>query len=218
MVIDWTVPQLMFVTGRDLLPGADPDGERIQRLVEVIMAAAAGGVSMVQIREKDLPAAQLATVAREVRQALPANVIVIVNGSSAAAEQGGADGLHLPENALGDLESRSGCGLIGRSVHSVEAAVRAVEKGSHYLVAGAIYPTSSHPGQPARGLSFLAEVCRTVSVPVLAIGGITPGNTDACIRAGAAGVAVRSSILQFSDSREMARQYRRALDRFETGK
>ena len=79
--------------------------------------------------------------------------------------------------------------LLGRSVHSVEAARRDAQEGADYLVFGPVFPTTSHPGRPALGLAALAEVAAAVPVPVLAIGGIDAETARACREAGAAGFA-----------------------------
>ena len=102
---------------------------------------------------------------------------------------------------------------VGASVHSVEAAVRARDMGAHYVVAGAIFATRSHPNDEVKGLGFLEAVCQSVDVPVLAIGGVDVGRVQSCLLSGASGVAVLSSILQAQDPQAMAQAYRHALDR-----
>jgi thiazole tautomerase (transcriptional regulator TenI) len=92
----------------------------------------------------------------------------------------------------------------------VDAARAAVDWGADYLVAGTVFASASHPGEPAAGLAFLAQVCAAVRVPVLAIGGVTPANLADCLRAGAAGVAVLSP-LQGADPRAVAAAYVAAL-------
>ena len=79
--------------------------------------------------------------------------------------------------------------LLGRSVHSVEAARQAAREGADYLLFGPVFPTASHPGRPATGLAALREVAGAVEVPVLAIGGVDAERARACREAGAAGFA-----------------------------
>jgi len=74
------------------------------------------------------------------------------------------------------------------SIHSVEEARRAEAMGAEFVIAGHIFATGSKPGVPPRGLGFLREVCGSVGIPVFAIGGITAGNAQKCLDAGAAGI------------------------------
>lgn len=82
------------------------------------------------------------------------------------------------------------------SVHSVEQAVRAQQLGADFLIAGHIFPTDCKPGLPPRGLEFLGQVCRAVTIPVYAIGGITPENAPLAVKAGAAGVCIMSGAMK----------------------
>jgi thiamine-phosphate diphosphorylase len=102
--------------------------------------------------------------------------------------------------------------LVGRSVHSLEAARRAEAEGADYLVAGPVYETRSHPGRAPAGLSLIEGITRRVRVPVLAIGGVNAGRVDEVVRAGASGVAVISAVLAATDRRVAAGDLRRALD------
>ena len=102
--------------------------------------------------------------------------------------------------------------MIGRSAHSIEAAIKAARIGADYLIAGTIFASHSHPAVAPAGLEFLRDVCAAVDIPVIAIGGITPVNAGDCIRAGAAGVAVMSPIMHADDPAGVARDYRAVLD------
>jgi len=101
---------------------------------------------------------------------------------------------------------------VGRSVHSVEAASEAAAQGADYLVAGTIFASQSHPDRSPAGLGFLRDVCAAVSLPILAIGGVTPQNLKLCLEIGAAGVAVLSPIMRATDPQAAAQTYRAALD------
>ena len=131
-----------------------------------------------------------------------------------AAESILPEGYHVPED--GDLaQYRTIIGprwLVGKSIHSVDAAIRSADQGADYLVAGTIFRSLSHPLIRPQGLRFLERVCRAVSIPVIAIGGIKPSNVNDCMATGAAGVAVLSPIMRAKDPREVARAYRDALD------
>lgn len=185
-------PTLMFVTAPD------------RRLNDIVREAIAGGVDAVQWRE--------ATVPSEVRGF--GSALHIINSDIAAAVHGQADGVHLKEEGVAIAQARAAFDrevLVGRSVHSIEAAQFAESEGADYLIAGNIFETTSHPDLEPAGLAFLAAICESVTIPVLAIGGITPERVAECLTAGAAGIAVRSPLLEATNPREVAARYRRAL-------
>lgn len=199
-----SLPCLMLVTDRVLCGGADG-------LAAAVGAAVSGGADAVQLREKDLPASELSTLARRLRAVTQGRALLLVNGPLAVAVAVGADGVHLPEDAPMPPRPRRGF-LVGRSVHSAEAACRPDVVGADYLVAGPIFETRSHPGVPPAGLALVEEIAPAVRVPVLAIGGVTAGRVEEVVRAGASGVAVISAVLAQPDPRAAAEALRRALD------
>ena len=127
---------------------------------------------------------------------------LIVNDRIDVAMIVGASGVHLGERSVPIADARSvleeGC-LIGRSVHSVDGAIEAARAGADYLLAGHVYETASKAGQPGRGVEWLADVCRTVDVPVVAIGGISVERVSEVMHAGAWGIAVGREILEADD-------------------
>ena len=193
----------MLVSDRSLTGGVDG-------LVAAVEEALAGGVDAVQLREKDLPAAELTELARRLRALAEEGGLLLVNGPLEVARAVSADGVHLPEDAPFP-ERREGL-LVGRSVHSLAVARRGEAEGADYLVAGPVYETPTHRGAPAACLSLIAEVSRAVSVPVLAIGGVTAGRVDEVVGAGASGVAVISAVLGRPDVRAASAELRRTLD------
>jgi thiamine-phosphate pyrophosphorylase len=102
--------------------------------------------------------------------------------------------------------------LVGRSVHSLAEATDAAAGGADYVTFGHVFPTTTHPGLPPRGLSELREIVESVEVPVLAIGGISIDNLDSVLATGCAGVAVISAILSDPDPSRAASRLREALD------
>ncbi len=194
----------MLVTDRALCGGANG-------LVVAVHAAFAGSVDAVQLREKDLPPDALLPLARRLREVTAGRALLIVNGPLEVALACNADGIHLPEAAQ-MVERPARPFLLGRSVHSVEAALRAEAQGCDYLIAGPVYATRSHPGSPPAGASLIEEVSRAVRIPVLAIGGVTAERVEEVVRAGASGAAVISAILAAPDPATAARDLRRALD------
>ena len=139
---------------------------------------------------------------------------VLVNGNWEAALACGARHIHLPEKSLPLGVARwrlGGNGLIGKSVHSLEGALKAQADGADYLVAGSIFASASHPDIAPAGLEFLREVCAAITIPVVAIGGVTPENVGECILAGAAGAAVLSPLMTAENPREVAQAYFAAI-------
>ena len=197
-------PCLMLVSDRSLCAGEDG-------LLAAVEAAVTGGVDAVQLREKDLASQDLLPLAQRSREVTRGQAALLVNGPLEIAVDADADGIHLPDDALPAQRPRRGF-LVGRSVHSLEAARRAEAEGVDYLVAGPVYETRSHPGREPAGVSLIQEITRHVGTPTLAIGGVTAARVEEVVRAGASGIAVISAVLRQPDRRAAANELRRALD------
>jgi thiamine-phosphate diphosphorylase len=197
----------MLVTDRHVAGGEDA-------LVRKVGEAVDGGVSVVQLREKDLDRDALLSLAERVRDAIGGRGKLIVNGSLDVALAVGAEGVHLPEDAP-PLSKRPSGLIVGRSVHSAKAAALAEAEGADYVVFGPVYETASHPGVPAAGLEALSGVVKAVSTPVVAIGGVLITRVAAIMDANAAGVAVISAILGSPSPHEAASAIRRELQAYE---
>jgi thiamine-phosphate pyrophosphorylase len=161
--------------------------------VEQARRAVDSGVDIIQVRERDLEAAALAALVTGVlRVVQSAPTRVVVNDRLDVALACGAHGVHLRSDSMPAAAARTIVPegfLIGRSVHGIEEAVR-VAPGVDYLVAGTIFATTSKPGgQPLLGIDGLRGIVRAVSVPVLAIGGVTPERVECIAQAGAGGIA-----------------------------
>jgi len=211
-------PILCYVTDRKRLAAPPRSQDELSRLVAKIAQLVRAGVDWIQIREKDLTGKQLSSLTRdalrESRAARPAAEYsatrILVNDRVDVALAENADGVHLGENSLPVAEvaqfvkrpSSPEDFLVGASCHSIEGARSAAADRADYIVFGPIFATPSKAqfGQP-QGVERLAEVCRMVSIPVVAIGGITLDNADACVGAGAAGIA---AVRLFQDSRDPA--------------
>jgi thiamine-phosphate pyrophosphorylase len=166
---------------------------RVRPVVEQCREAVRAGVDMIQVRERDLDGGRLASLVTElVRLTRGTATRVVVNDRLDVALACRADGVHLRGDSIppGRARSFAPAGfLIGRSVHH-EAEAKAVAPDVDYLIAGTVFPTSSKPGlTECLGVEGLARICRSVSVPVLAIGGMTPDRLADVATAGAAGVA-----------------------------
>jgi thiamine-phosphate diphosphorylase len=137
-----------------------------------------------------------------------------INDDDSGAAESAAQ-LHLPEgrrpaNVVRD-EWYEGM-IISQSAHSLSAALQAESDGADMLVLGTVFPSASHPGGPTIGLEGVREVCDSVKIPVIGIGGITAANAGDVIRAGASGVAVISAIFDAPDPRAAAAELRAAID------
>ena len=202
------LPVVCLVTDRKLVGDA--------HLVDAVIEAAAGGVNLVQLREKDLPTRELLDLANRMRSALdPLGTPLVVNGRADLAFAADAAGVHLPANGLPVSGARAALGdrfLVGRSVHSADEAQRANSEAVDYLILGTIFPSTSHATGPTIDLEAMRAAAGG-NVPIVAIGGITAANAPAVIEAGADGVAVISAILGRSDPRQEARALCEAVER-----
>ena len=176
-------------------------------LASLVPAAVDGGVGMVQLREKDLPAGELLALARKLRRATAGRALLIVNDRVDVAMANGADGVQLGESGLDVASARALVGadmLIGRSVHSADGARAAEADGADFLVLGTVFDTASHPGAETGGLALVREATAGVGIPVLGIGGISESNVGGLVEAGASGAAVISAISMDADPKGAA--------------
>ena len=162
--------------------------------IDAIARNLAGGIDMIQIREKDLPARELAALVRRVMSLPnPGHTRILVNERTDVALATGAHGVHLPSDAVSTARWRAVVPtdfLIGVSTHTLEEAIDAEWSGANFVVFGPVFaPISKMSHLPPRGAGELARVCSAVRIPVFALGGITVENAKLCENAGAAGVA-----------------------------
>jgi thiamine-phosphate pyrophosphorylase len=181
-------------------------------LEALVEQACEAGVSLVQLREKNLDGKPLFHLAQSLREVTSHhNAKLLVNSRLDIALAIDADGLHLPEHALPvQTVKRFFSNLVGRSVHSVDGAKEAEASGAEYLLFGHIFETASKENEP-RGLNALQAVCKAVSIPVYAVGGVTPERVRACLECGAFGVAVMNSIMSASAVKCVVGDYLNAL-------
>ncbi len=197
---------LYYITDRTQLAGDEPTRRR--RLLEKITEAARGGVDYVQLREKDLTARELESLAGEAVRVLRditksaqrigsqrTETLLLINSRTGVAIACGADGVHLRSDDISVSEARdvwSPAGgvsrpTVGVSCHSAEEVRRAASEAADFVVFAPVFEKESGRASPA-GLEALRQACRE-RIPVLALGGVTLENARACIKAGAAGIA-----------------------------
>jgi thiamine-phosphate pyrophosphorylase len=183
-------------------------------LLEKIEQAAKAGVDWIQVREKDLSGRELAKFAEHAILRTGRGSAVVVNDRVDVACAVAASGVHLGEHSLPPEQTKrlvSQCRprenfIVGVSAHSLEGAIQAEQAGADYVIFGPVYSTPSKAsfGQP-QGVQRLQEVCKRLTIPVLAIGGITLQNVGDCLTAGAAGVA---AIRLFQDAEDLDNRMR----------
>ena len=185
-------------------------GERT--LCEQVEAALKGGVTCVQLREKEMDETAFLQEAKDIcalchRYGVP----FIVNDNVDAAIACQADGIHVGQEdmAAGEVRRRVGDAmLLGVSVHTVEEARRAVRDGADYLGLGAVFPTSTKTDVDQMTNETLRAICDAVDVPVVAIGGINRGNLLKLSGSGVDGVALVSAIFSAEDIEDTCRKLR----------
>lgn len=191
-------PVVCWVTDRKGFPRVSTEAEAEAALLAALRRAAEAGVDWIQIREKDMPGERLAGLARAAMDLAKEGQRVLINNRLDVALATGAHGVHLGEASLPVEEvarwlrsaKSSPDFLIGVSCHSLDSARSAEQGGARYVFFGPVFATPSKAALGApQGLDRLAEVCRSVKIPVLAIGGITADNAPACLSAGASGIA-----------------------------
>ena len=187
-----TSVKVLAVTNRKLCQG---------NFLERIGLLADSPVQAIVLREKDLPEPEYERLAADAlaicrQKGKPC----ILHTFPEVAHRLGCASVHLPLPILRGLKNpRDRFEVLGASVHSVEEAVEAERLGATYLTAGHIFETDCKAGLEGRGLDFLQSVCRSVRLPVYAIGGITPENLPRVLEAGAAGGCMMSSLMTCAD-------------------
>ncbi|MEZ5356410.1 MAG: thiamine phosphate synthase [Bryobacteraceae bacterium] len=176
-----------YITDRRAIGGVEPLLASIARAVEA-------GVDLVQIREKDLPARELASlVSRALSLPNPRGTRIVVNTRLDVALALEAGGVHLPSGSMSPERVRAIAPagfLIGVSCHSIEELRTAEAEGADYAMYSPIFlsPSKTGQGDPV-GLEGLRQAAESVGIPVLALGGVNARNAPGCMQAGAAGVA-----------------------------
>ncbi len=185
-------------------------------LEEFAAAAIAGGVDVVQLREKELTdRALLARAALLRRVCADAGVPFILNDRPDLALEAGADGVHLGQDDLPPTAARrilGGDAIIGLSTHAPADLVASLDEPVDYVSAGPVTPTPTKPGRPGVGLGYVRYAVEHAGRPVWVTGGASPATVSGMVAAGARHVVVVRWVTQASDPREAARQLRTALE------
>jgi thiamine-phosphate diphosphorylase len=182
------------------------DAEATERPLDLARSSLRAGCAMLQLRAKRLDDRRLVELAQHIRTACAeAAIPFVINDRPDIARVVAADGVHLGQDDLSVADARSVVGKmqIGVSTHDLEQAIRAEGDGADLIAFGPVFGTTTKENpDPVVGLESLARVCRAVSRPVVAIGGITPENASDTLRAGARYIAVISALPRFIRSAE----------------
>lgn len=189
---------------------------------EIVAAAISGGATAIQLRWKIGPLSEAAKVGRELREMCRATgVLFVVNDRVDLALALGADAVHLGDEDLPLAAARRIVGddmVVGYSPATLLDAIQAPRLGADYVGVGPVYRTSTKPDAgEAVGVHRIEEVARSLSIPVVGIGGITADNAAPVIKAGAAGVAVISAVVAAEDVREATERLARAVESAASG-
>lgn len=205
MKVDRNSMQLYLVTDRSWLGG--------KTLLSQVEACLDAGVTFLQLREKDLDERSFLEEAREIgRAAKSRHIPFVVNDNLQVALQSDADGVHVGQHDMAAKDVRALIGpdkILGVSAQTVEQAVAAERAGADYLGVGAVFHTSTKLDAADVDHSTLRAICDAVSIPVVAIGGVGPGNILQLAGSGIDGVAVISSILAQPDVAQAAADMKR---------
>ncbi len=201
--------KLYAVTDRKWLKG--------NRLEDEVEKAVRSGVTMVQLREKEMSTNDLTALAIKIRDVVHKyNVPLIINDDIDAALASGADGVHLGQEDVCAAEARRRIGnsmILGVSAGTPKTAVEAEKNGADYIGAGAVFPTSTKFGAGLLTIDQLKAICRSVSIPVVAIGGITEENIMSLSGSGISGISVVSAIFGSNDVALSASRLRSLADK-----
>ena len=188
------------------------DGETLYQVVE---QAIDGGVTFVQLREKELAEDLFLEEAKEIKKLCNARKIpFVINDSVDIALVMDADGVHVGQSDMeaGDVREKLGPDkIIGVSAQTVEQAVLAEKRGADYLGVGAVFPTSSKDDATEVSYETLKAICQAVSIPVIAIGGITKDNVAELSDSGICGIAVISAIYGQKNIKDAAANLKMAV-------
>ena len=204
MAFDVASLRLCLVTDRGLAGG--------RSVVDIALAAARGGATMVQLRDKDATTRAFVEQARALMAALkPLGVPLAVNDRLDIALAVDADGLHVGQDDLPVAEARRLLGpgkFVGLSITAVDQALRPDAEAADYLGVGPIYAQQTKADAKAPlGLDGLRRIRGLTSKPIVAIGGLTPDNSAPALAAGADGLAVVSAIVAAADPEAAARRF-----------
>ena len=190
--------------------------DSVESFLEKVETACRSGVTIVQLREKNLTTNQYYQLAKQVKEITDAyQVPLIIDDRLDVCLAVDAAGLHIGDDELPVSVARKVLGpekILGVTAKTVKRALEAEEGGADYLGTGAIFPTTTKENAPITLISTLKIICQRVAIPVVAIGGLTSENIDQLIGTGIAGVAVVRDLMQAEDIEAKTQAFLTKLD------
>ena len=190
--------------------------DSLESFLEKVETACRSGVTIIQLREKNLTTNQYYQLAKQVKEITDAyQVPLIIDDRLDVCLAVDAAGLHIGDDELPVSVARQVLGpdkILGVTAKTVKRALEAETSGADYLGTGAIFPTTTKENAPITLISTLKTICQTVAIPVVAIGGLTSENIDQLIGTGIAGVAVVRDLMQAEDIEAKAHAFLTKLD------
>ena len=190
--------------------------DSLENFLEKVETACRSGVTIVQLREKNLTTNQYYHLAKQVKEITDAyQVPLIIDDRLDVCLAVDAAGLHIGDDELPVSVARQVLGpekILGVTAKTVKRALEAETSGADYLGTGAIFPTTTKENAPITLISTLKTICQTVAIPVVAIGGLTSENIDQLIGTGIAGVAVVRDLMQAEDMEAKTQAFLTKLD------
>ena len=190
--------------------------DSLENFLEKVETACRTGVTIIQLREKNLTTNQYYQLAKQVKEITDAyQVPLIIDDRLDVCLAVDAAGLHIGDDELPVSVARKVLGpekILGVTAKTVKRALEAETWGADYLGTGAIFPTTTKENAPITLISTLKTICQTVAIPVVAIGGLTSENIDQLIGTGIAGVAVVRDLMQAEDMEAKTQAFLTKLD------
>ena len=190
--------------------------DSLESFLEKVETACRSGVTIIQLREKNLTTNQYYQLAKQVKEITDAyQVPLIIDDRLDVCLAVDAAGLHIGDDELPVSVARQVLGpekILGVTAKTVKRALEAETSGADYLGTGAIFPTTTKENAPITLISTLKTICQTVAIPVVAIGGLTSENIDQLTGTGIAGVAVVRDLMQAEDIEAKAHAFLTKLD------
>ena len=190
--------------------------DSVERFLEKVETACRSGVTIVQLREKNITTNQYYQLAKQVKEITDTyQVPLIIDDRLDICLAVDAAGLHIGDDELPVSVARQVLGpekILGVTAKTVKRALEAEEGGADYLGTGAIFPTTTKENAPITLISTLKTICQTVAIPVVAIGGLTSENIEQLIGTGIAGVAVVRDLMQAEDIEAKTQAFLTKLD------
>lgn len=190
--------------------------DSLESFLEKVETACRSGVTIVQLREKNITTNQYYQLAKQVKEITDAyQVPLIIDDRLDVCLAVDAAGLHIGDDELPVPVARQVLGpekILGVTAKTVKRALEAEEGGADYLGTGAIFPTTTKENAPITLISTLKTICQRVAIPVVAIGGLTSENIDQLAATGIAGVAVVRDLMQAEDIEAKTQAFLTKLD------